>query len=110
MRGGGWGRPKASFPEGDYVLLKQQTNNTLDALVIPHVLRVVEIRPTGVAVLECNDAARIEEEIKHIAHSPLPILDHNTYLKRFYRGPSVHCRVCGTRRRPSEMVLCDTYN
>ena len=77
------------------MLLKQQTDNTLDASVGPHVLRVVEMRPSGVAVLEGSDAARIEEQIKNIAHNPLHILDHNTYLGRFYWGLSLwHTEAC----------------
>ena len=30
VRGGGWSKPKASFAPEDYVLLKQETNNTLN--------------------------------------------------------------------------------
>ena len=110
VRGGGWDRPKASFNPGDYVMLKQKTDNTLDAPARPHVLRVVEIKASGVALLEGSDAARIEEQQKNIAHCPLPILDGNMYPERFYRGPSLHCRVCGTRRRATKMVICDTCN
>ena len=94
VRGGGWDRLKASFHPGDFVLLKQ-TKSTLDAPARPHVLRVVEIRLSGVAVLEGSDAPRIEEEIKNIAHNPLPILDNNTCLERLYRRPSMHRRVSG---------------
>ena len=110
VRGGGWDRPKASFNPGDYVMLKQKTDNTLGAPARPHVLRVVEIKASGVALLEGSDAARIEEQQKNIAHCPLPILDGNMYPERFYRGPSLHCRVCGTRRRATKMVICDTCN
>ena len=52
-------------------------------------LRVVEIKPSGVAVLEGSDAARIKEHQKKIAHCPLPILDGKTYVERFYRGPTL---------------------
>ena len=75
VRGGGWDKPKATFTPRDYVFLKQKTNNTQDAPARPHVLRVVEIRPAGVAVLEGSDAAKIEKQIKNMAHCPLPILD-----------------------------------
>ena len=40
-------------------------------------------------MLEGSDVVKIEKEIKNIAHNPLPILDHNTYLERLYRRPSV---------------------
>ena len=110
VRGGGWDRPKATFQPWDYVLLKQQTDGTMDTLARPYVLRVVENRPTGVVVLEGSDAATIEEQQKNIEHCPLSILDHKTFPERFYWGPSVHCRVCGTRRRASTVVLCDPCN
>lgn len=68
MLGGGWDRPKASLLTGDYVLLKQHTECRLNAPAKPHVLRVVEIRPIDVAVLEGSVAPRIEEHHKKIAH------------------------------------------
>ena len=72
---------------GDYVMLKQQTDSTLDALARPHIRRVVEIKQSGVALLEGSDAARVEEQQKNIAYCPLPILDTKLYPERFYRGP-----------------------
>ena len=80
------------------------------ALARPHVLQVVEIKKSGVALLEGSDAARIEEQQKNIAHCPLPILNTKLYLERFYRGPSLYCRVCGRRNRATKMVLCDACN
>ena len=91
-------------------MLRQVPEDTLDVPTRPHILRVVEIKPSGVAVLEGSDAARVEEQLKNIANSQLPILDHNMYPERFYRGPDLHCRVCGMRNRGSKMVLCDTCN
>ena len=70
VRGGGWDKPKATFKARDYVLLKQHTTSTLDALARPHILSVVEIRPTRVAMLEGRDMAWIEEQINNIAHNP----------------------------------------
>ena len=58
VRASGWDRPKASFAPGDYVLLKQETANTLKPSAYPHVLQILEIRPSGVVVLEGSDAAR----------------------------------------------------
>ena len=110
VRGGGWDRPKASFAPGDYVMLRQVKVNTLEAPTRPHVLRIVEIKPSGVVVMEGSDAARREEQIKNIAHCPLPILDTKMYPERYFRGPSLHCQVCGTRRRATKMVVCDKCN
>ena len=90
--------------------MKQVQEDTLDVPTRPHILRVVDIKPSGVAVLGGSDAARVEEQVINIAHSQLPILDHNTHPERFYRRPTLHCRVCGLRTRGSTMVLCDTCN
>ena len=110
VRGGGWDRPKASFAPGDIVMLRQVIKSTLEAPSRPHVLRIVEIKPSGVVLMEGSDAARREEQIKDIAHCPLPILDTNIYPERYFRGPSLHCQVCGTRQWGSKMVLCDKCN
>ena len=87
VRGQGWDRPKASFSPGDYILLKQETAHSLEPLAYSHVLRNVEIRPTGIAILEGSDAARCSRQLKDVAHCPLPILDTNLYPGRYYRGP-----------------------
>ena len=48
VRSGEWARPKASFAPGDYVMVKRETKNTLEAPSYPHVLRIVELRKSGV--------------------------------------------------------------
>ena len=65
---------------------KSKSKHTLDVLARPHILRVVEVRDSGVAVLEESVAARIEEQVKILAHNPLPILNANAYLERFQRN------------------------
>ena len=50
VRGGGWDRPKPTFTLGDYVMLKQDSKHTLDPPAYPHVLRILEMRPSGVDV------------------------------------------------------------
>ena len=62
-----------------FVLLKQETAHSLEPPAYPHVLRIVEIRPTGIAILEGSDAARCSRQLKDVAHCPLPILDTNTH-------------------------------
>ena len=83
VRGGGWDRPKANFQPGDYVLLRQKKLDCLQPPARPHILRVVELRPSGVVVLEGSDATRVQRQVKDIAHSPLPILDPSLHPDRF---------------------------
>ena len=87
MRGGGWDRPKAVFHPGDYVMLKQKQKHCLQPLARPHILRIVELPPSGIVVLEGSDAARVQRQIKVVAHSTLPILDPALHPDRSYRGP-----------------------
>lgn len=82
--------------------------HTLDVSARPHILRVLEVKDSGVADLEGSDAARIEELFKNLAHKPLLILDPNTHPERFNRSATLHCRVCGRGGR--HLVLCDTCN
>ena len=107
VRGGGWDRPKASFSPGDYVMIRQKRDGTLDVHSRPHVLRVVEVKPSGVVLMEGSDAQRREEQAKNVAHCPLPILDTRMYPGRFFRGAPKACRTCGSRKRGSKMVLCN---
>ena len=110
MRGGCWDRPKATFQPGDYKLLKQKKKDCPQAPARPHILRVVELRPSGVVVLEGSDAARVHRQVKDIADSPLPILDPSLHPDRFYRGPNLHCRVCGCTNRAGKFIMCDKCN
>ena len=87
-------------------MIRQMTKNTLDAPTRPH----VEIKPSEVVLMEGSDAARWEEQLKNVAHCPLPILDTKICSERYYHGPSVHCRVRGIRHRATKMVLCDDCN
>ena len=90
VRGHGWDRPKASFSPGDYVLLKQEKDHSLQPPAYPHVLRILEIRPTGIVILEGSDAARCSRQLKDVAHCPLPILDTRLYPGRYYRKFVLH--------------------
>ena len=68
VRGGSWHKPKASFQVGDYVMLKREIKHTMEARTHPHVLRIVELRPSGIVILEGNDAARCSKLMNDMAH------------------------------------------
>ena len=58
VRGGSWAQPETAFELEDYVLVKGEKPNTLEAPAYPHVPCIVELRPSGIVVLEGSDAAR----------------------------------------------------
>ena len=51
----------------------------------PHVLRIFELTPSGIVVVEGSDAARCTKLMKDIAHYRLPIEDTRLHPKRYYR-------------------------
>ena len=110
VRGGGYDRPKATFAVGDFVLLKQKKKNTLDPPVRPHVLRVIELRKSGVAILQGSDATTISHQVSKLAHCSVPVIDTNLYPETFVRTDKVHCQRCGTRKKAAIMLLCDVCN
>ena len=89
MRGGGYNRPKATCAVGDFVSLKHKKKNTLDPPVRPHILRVVELRKSGVAILQGSDATTISHQVSKLAHCSVPVTDTNLYPETFVRTDSL---------------------
>ena len=110
VRGGGYDRPKATFAVGDFVLLKHKKKNTLDPPVRPHVLRVIELRKSGVAILQGCDTTTISHQVSKLAHCSVPVTNTNLYPETFVRTDKVHCRRCGNRKPYATMLLCDVCN
>ena len=54
-------------------MIKRETKNTLQSPSYPHVLRIVELRASGVVILEGSDATRCTKQMKDVAHCPLPM-------------------------------------
>ena len=57
IRGGEWAKPKASFAMGDYVMVKRETKNTLQAPAYPHVPRYTQDAIGGARLRSANNAA-----------------------------------------------------
>ena len=110
VRGGGWDRPKAKFKVGDFVLLKLPTASSLEVNTRPHILRIVELRDSGMVVRGGRDGTTMQEQVKHIAHCTVPVGDKRVYPELYDRGETTDCRVCGLRSYPKRMVLCDKCN
>ena len=107
-RGVGWDRPKASFFPGDFVLIKQHRQHMLDVPTRPHILRVVEVKPSGVLKLQGQDAQLWTEQAKNVAHCPLTIVVTNLYPERMKRTAKIHYPFCGRRGDGLNMLLCDS--
>ena len=110
VRGSGWDRPMVSFKVGDYVLVGRQTKGTLDISTHPGVLQVTEVRSAGVLEFQGSDGVRICEQVKNVAHCPVPVLDPVVDTSLVTRVDPIHCQQCGRRSGESRTVLCDVCN
>lgn len=99
------------FEVGDYVYTKAthggEPPSALRALAEPEVLRVREVRSSGVLVLEGRDGQRREENVLNCAPCHLsiqnPVVDWSQY-----RPPKDHpCRVCCHPDKESSLLICD---
>ena len=91
----GWDRPKATFHVGQFVWVKRQTKGTLDTATHPQILRITEVRPSGVIILQGRDGRRIAEQQKNVSPCSIPILDKNPNNRLFYSSDRTFCRECG---------------
>lgn len=81
MRGGGYDRPKALFVVGDFAMLKQAKDHTIQPSVRPHILQIVELRGSGVVVLQGSDGATITHQVSQLAHCLVPVSDRGVHLE-----------------------------
>ena len=110
VRGGSYDRPKAKFQLGEYVLVKQSKINTLQSSIHPHILRVMELRGSGVVVLQSRDGATVTRQVSQLAQCSIPVSDHTIHPEKYWKKDTVHCQVRGSRRDPALMLLCDNCN
>ena len=93
VRGSGYARPKVKFRLGEYVLVKQSKDNTLQPLVRPHILRIGKLMDSGVVMLQGCDGATVKCQVHQLAHCSVPVSGHKIYLKRYVKTKSVYCEI-----------------
>ena len=70
-------------------MLKRKKDHTLQPSVRPHILRIVEMRGSGVVILQGSDAATISQQVSQIARCTVPISDTKLYPDRYVRTLAV---------------------
>ena len=68
------------------------------------------MRGSGVLELRGSDGVRICEQVKNVAHCPVPMLDAIVDTTTLKRMDSIHCRQCGHMGDEGRMVLCEVGN
>jgi PHD-finger len=107
IRGGGYRPRLRRFRAGDYVYLQQTAGRTLDVSAGRVVLRVKEVRPSGVLVLEGRDGAEWQEHARNCAPCHIPYIEGTVDPSLRLAAPSQRCMGCGEPTQGEQMVLCD---
>ncbi|PNH10576.1 Retrovirus-related Pol polyprotein from transposon [Tetrabaena socialis] len=108
MRGGASVPRLRRFEMGDYVYYRNTSARTsLDAQARPQVLRVVEVRPTGVLLLEGKCGSTMTAHVSHCAPCHLPIDSHAVDPRLARPSPNHPCEVCTFPDGEEWMLLCD---
>ena len=108
LRGGGYHPKVREFEVGDYVYHRNTTSQTtLDPAAKPTILRVIEVRPTGVLVLQGHDGLTIKAHIKDCAPCHLPIRDETVDPRLARPSALLPCQACHSPSGDEWMLLCD---
>ena len=73
----------------------------------PDILKVIEVRPTGVLVLENQAGRRIETHKERCVPCLLPNIEGTTHPGLIRPSAKLPCTRCGDHRKGALMLLCD---
>lgn len=108
LRGGGFDPKVRKFEIGDYVYYRNTTARTsLEAQARPEILRVADVRQSGVLELEGRCGTKITAHITHVAPCHLPIADSDIDPRLARPSATLSCQVCNMPDNEEWMLLCD---
>lgn len=108
MRGGGFRPSLRVFKVGDFVYLKQKALTTLHISTRSVVLRVKEVRPSGVLILQGRCGRLFSTNVRHCAPCHLSGIDPTLYPELARPGPHMECELCHHTDDDRLMLLCDS--
>lgn len=94
------------FSKEDYVYLQCEAPTTVDAKAGRTILRVKDVLPSGVLLLEGKDGRECREHSKNCAPRHLP-LDGSLHHELEVVLDGLPCIVCGEKKGVATMLLCD---
>ena len=113
LRSGGYLPKILRFEVGDYVYVRRNTSSgkapsSLEALARPEILRIREVRPSGVLVLQGRCGRTIIENPVNCAPCHLPIVDGDLDLAQAKPTVDVACEKCRLPDNEHIMLMCDS--
>ena len=110
IRGGSYRPKQRKFEVGDYVYLRRQAQDSIDAATSPRILRVTAVRSNGILELQGADQRRATEHCKNCAPCYLPDLDGSMDPMRAPIRDTTSCELCKRADGEDTMLLCDACN
>ncbi|BBN08003.1 hypothetical protein Mp_4g07990 [Marchantia polymorpha subsp. ruderalis] len=107
IRGGGYRPSIRRFHVGDYVYLQQTAPTTLDVTAGRTILRVREVLPSGVLLLEGRDGVVWKDHVRNCAPCHLPNVDGTMDPSLAIVRASLRCMLCGSAVQAARMLVCD---
>ena len=98
------------FEPGDFVWLSRNPQGTLDIRVKPLILRVVQLKPSGVIKLQDRAGQTVEVHSSKCAPCHLPDIDPRVDPTLAAPGGEHQCEHCHATDDEAYMVLCDACN
>jgi hypothetical protein len=95
------------FSVGDLVYMKARPTNTLQMAARRHILRVKEVRESGVLVLQGKCGRTVSIHTSQCAPCHLPYVDTTINHELARPGPHHPCHGCKFADRANAMLLCD---
>ena len=106
IRSGAYRLQLRRFSKGDYVYLQREAPTTLDVKAGRTILRVKDVLPSGILLLEGKDGRECREHSKNCAPCHLPI-DGFVHPELAVVPDGLPCFVCGEKKGAATMLLCD---
>ena len=106
IRSGAYRPQLGRFKVGNYMYLQHEAPTTLDMKAGRTILRVKEILPSGVLLLEGKDGQECKDNTKNYAPYHLPI-KRTIFLELAMVLVGYKCVVCGEKKGVATMLLCD---
>ncbi|BBN02223.1 hypothetical protein Mp_2g13720 [Marchantia polymorpha subsp. ruderalis] len=107
IRGGDYRPSILRFHVGDYVYLQQTAPTTLDVTAGRTILRVREVLPYGVLLLEGRDGVVWKDHVRNCAPCHLPNVDGTMDPSLAIVRAGLRCMLCGSAGQAARMLVCD---
>lgn len=107
VRGGGYAPEVLQLHPGMLVYLKTQEPTGLSLPAQPTILQVVQVRPSGVVVLQGSDGNQCKRHASHCAPCHLPNVSTVINRQHQHSDDATFCVSCGSTGREEVLLLCD---